>query len=149
MKSKLNSSTIQTQPAALPLWGLCLLPVFLMLAITGCQHATTAPAEINPVGTYTLTSVDGQTVPCTTTHEGHTMTIKSGLFTINGDGTCRSGITLAMPSRPAVNVEVKATYTRQGPELTMRWEGAGTTAGNVKGNTFTMTNEGMVFAYSK
>jgi hypothetical protein len=45
--------------------------------------------------------------------------------------------------------EVKATYTRQGTQITMQWEGAGMTMGNVSGNTFTMTNEGMVFAYRK
>jgi len=131
------------------LLGLGLLSACLMLVGTGCKPGATTAADINPIGSYALVSVDGQAVPCTTTHEGHTMTIKSGLFTINDDGTCRSRITLAMPSRPDMNVEVKATYTRKGPELTMQWEGAGTTLGNVNGNTFTMTNESMVFAYAK
>jgi hypothetical protein len=31
----------------------------------------------------------------------------------------------------------------------MQWEGAGTTLGSINGNTFAMTNEGMVFAYRK
>jgi len=29
------------------------------------------------------------------------------------------------------------------------WQGAGTTTGTIEGNTFTMENEGMVFAYKK
>jgi hypothetical protein len=128
--------------------------MFLVLALAGCKpeaKVTTdkVAADINPVGSYTLVSVDGQNVPCTTAHEGHTMTIKAGMFTINGDGTCGSRITLSVPSRGDMNVDVKATYTRQGPELTMQWVGAGMTMGNVNGNTFTMTNEGMVFAYRK
>jgi len=31
----------------------------------------------------------------------------------------------------------------------MQWEGAGMTQGQIKGNQFTMTNEGMVFSYRK
>ena len=130
--------------------GLCLISAFLVLVWTGCKkNEAGSNTNIDPTGVYALVSVDGQNVPCSTTHEGHTMTIKSGAFTINGDGTCGSRITLSVPSRGDMNVDVKATYTRQGPELTMQWEGAGMTMGNVKGNTFTMTNEGMVFAYRK
>ena len=44
---------------------------------------------------------------------------------------------------------VEATYTVSGTNLTMRWEGAGTTTGSVKGNDFTMNNEEMIFAYRK
>ena len=43
----------------------------------------------------------------------------------------------------------RPTYTRQGTKLTMKWEGAGITMGNVESNTFTMDNEGMVFVYRK
>jgi hypothetical protein len=46
-------------------------------------------------------------------------------------------------------IEVKATYTRDGQKLTMQWQGAGRTIGSVEGDTFTMNNEGMVFAYRK
>ena len=42
-----------------------------------------------------------------------------------------------------------ASYTRQGSKLTMKWEGAGMTTGTAEGDTFTMNNEGMVFAYRK
>ena len=107
----------------------------------------TAPAtDINPVGTYALTTVDGKKVPCTVQHEGHTMTINSGSFIINADGTCNSRMFLA--GRDAA-IEVKATYTREGPKLTMTWQGAGMTIGTIEGDTFTMNNEGMVFVYRK
>jgi hypothetical protein len=103
-------------------------------------------ADINPVGIYPLVAVDGNKVPCTVQHEGHTMTISSGSFSINADGTCSSKISLA--GRDAA-IEVKATYTREGQKLTMQWQGAGTTIGTVEGDTFTMNNEGMVFVYRK
>ncbi len=74
------------------------------------------------------------------------MTISSGSFSINADGTCSSKMSLAGRDQP---MEVNATYTREGPKLTMKWQGAGTTEGTVEGNAFTMTNEGMVLAYRK
>jgi hypothetical protein len=73
-----------------------------------------AAADINPVGTYALMTVDGKKVPCTVQHEGHTMTINSGSFSINADGGCSSKMSLA--GRDAA-IEVKATYTREGPNL--------------------------------
>ena len=128
----------------------------MVLVCAGCKQeakvaadtktvAATA-ADINPVGTYALVTVDGNKVPCTVQHEGHTMTINSGSFIINADGTCSSKMSLA--GRDAA-IEVKATYTREGPKLTMQWQGAGMTIGTVEGDTFTMNNEGMVFAYRK
>ncbi len=135
---------------------LCLLPLFLAMVLPGCKQearvagdtksvAATA-AEINPVGTYTLVTVDGNKVPCTVQHEGHTMTVTSGSFIINADGTCSSRISLAGHDSP---IEVKAAYTREGPKLTMQWQGAGMTLGTVERDTFTMNNEGMVLAYHK
>ena len=73
----------------------------------------------------------------------------SGVFTINADGTCSSKIVFSMPSGGDSTREVKASYTRQGSTLTMKWEGAGMTTGTVTNNTFTMDNEGMIFAYRR
>ena len=152
-QSELNGKRRQTTRHLLQL---CLLPLFMVLVCAGCKQdakvaaetktvAATA-ADINPVGTYTLVTVDGNKVPFTVQHEGHTMTIKSGSFIINADGTCTSNMSLE--GRDAA-IEVKATYTREGPKLTMKWQGAGMTVGTVEGDTFTMNNEGMVLAYRK
>jgi hypothetical protein len=149
MKLKLNQANVKLQKAASHFLGLCLMAALLMPAWTGCKPETHVTADINPAGVYTLVSVDGKSLPCNLAHEGAAMTIKSGVFTINADGSCRSQITFSVPSRGDMSREVKATYTRQGAELTMQWEGAGMTTGNINGNTFTMTNEGMVFSYRK
>jgi hypothetical protein len=125
---------------------LCLLPLFTVMAWVGCRQEAKVASETNLVGTYALVSVDGNKVPCTVRHEGHTMTIKSGRFIINADGTC--GSQMSLEGRDAA-IEVKATYTREGQKLTMKWQGAGMTLGTVEGDTFTMNNEGMVFAYRK
>ena len=149
MKTKQNSINGENQPVARHPLGWCLLALFLALALAGCKQEAKVAADINPTGVYALASVDGKPVPCALTHEGMTMTIKSGGFTIGADGTCSSKMSVSVPSYGDINREVKATYTRQGTNLTMQWEGAGTTIGNVDGNKFTMDNEGMVLVYQK
>ena len=123
--------------------------MILVLAGNGCKQEARVAADANPVGTYTLVSVDGNNVPCTMQHEGHALAVKSGVFVINADGTCGSKVVFGPPSGRDVTNQVKATYIREGPKLTMQWQGAGTTTGTVEGNSFTMNNEGMVFAYRK
>lgn len=156
MKQNQNNMIGERQRATGQSFGVCLLVLFIAVAATGCRHEPKVPgharstvptsADINPVGNYALVTVDGSKVPCTLRHEGHTMTINSGNFIIRADGTCVSQMYLAGREAP---IEVKATYTRQGPKLTMKWEGAGVTFGTVSGDTFTMNNEGMALAYRK
>ena len=156
MKPKQSELNGEQGRTAWPFVPLCLLPLFMVVVCAGCKQeakvaadsktVTAAATEINPVGTYTLATVDGNKVPCTVQHEGHTMTINSGNFSINADGTCSSKMSLA--GRDAA-IEVKAAYTREGTKLTMKWQGAGMTEGTVEGDTFSMTNEGMVLAYRK
>lgn len=120
-----------------------------LVAWAGCSQKAKMVGEVNPTGTYTLASINGKEVPCTIHHEGASPTIKSGTFVINPDGTCSSKLLFSMPSGGDSSREVKARYTREDSKLTMQWEGAGTTTGTVEGNTFTMNNEGMLFAYRK
>jgi len=88
-------------------------------------------------------------VPCEISHEGTAMAVKSGTFTITADGHCSSRMIFSVGSRKDMDLERKASYASVGAELTMQWEGAGMTMGSVHDNTFTMTNEGMVFSYRK
>jgi hypothetical protein len=149
MKTELNKPNLKLQSAMSHFLGPCLISAFLVLAGTGCKSETSSNANLDPTGVYALVSVDGKSLPCSLFHEGASPTIKSGVFTIKADGNCSSQITFSMPERGDMSREVKATYTSQGAELTMQWEGAGMTMGHVNGNTFIMTNEGTVFAYRK
>jgi len=100
-------------------------------------------------GVYTLSTVNGQKVPATISHEGATLRILSGTFTITPEGTCSSRMIFIPPSGRQATVETTATYTVEGQKLDMQWKNAGRTTGTVEGNTFTMNNEGMVLAYQK
>jgi hypothetical protein len=149
MKTQPNHSNHKLPGALFPFLAPCLVSAILLLAGAGCKNETKVNTDLDPTGVYALVSVDGNSLPCSLTHEGASPTIKSGTFTITADSHCRSQITFSLPARGDMSREVNATYTRRGAELTMQWEGAGVTMGNVQGNTFTMTNEGMVFAYRK
>lgn len=127
---------------------LCLL-ILLLSVLAGCKCPAHASSTANPGETYVLVSVDDQAVPCAVTHGRTRMTIKSGAFIINPDGTCRSLITFALAEQPDRTREVKATYMKNGATLNMSWQGAGRTIGQLNGEQFTMKNEEMVFIYHK
>jgi hypothetical protein len=118
------------------------------LLLSGCSKPQVADGS-SPAGFYTLASVNGAQVPTTVDHDGVKLQVRSGTFTINADGTCSSKVVFVPPSGAEAAREVKATYTREGSKLTMRWEGAGMNTGTTAGDTFTMNNEGMVFVYRK
>jgi hypothetical protein len=149
MKPKQSEFDGEGRPATRRSLPLCLLPLLTLVLWAGCKPVAKVAADTNPTGTYALVSVDGNKVPCTLQHEGHTLAVKSGTFLINPDGTCSSKVVFGPPSGGDVSREVKATYARQGSKLTMHWEWAGMTTGIVEGDAFTMNNEGMVFAYRK
>ena len=100
-------------------------------------------------GSYTLVSINGTALPYTMTHEPPGVRVTSGAFTINPDGTFSSKGTFVLPSGEAVSREMNGTWTRDGSRLTMLWQGAGLTTGAIEGATFTMDNEGQLFAYRK
>jgi hypothetical protein len=127
---------------------ICSLLGFVVGILAGCRPETLRQEAIS-AGSYALVTVDGNKVPCTLTHEGHALTVESGTFIINPEGSCSSKVTFSMPSGVRSSREVKASYTRQGSKLIMKWEGAGTTSGTIAGDKFTMNNEGMIFAYQK
>jgi len=147
MKTNLVQSK-QERPSTVRLIAIGAILLIAICSWSGCKAKSTEAVEINPVGSYNLVSVDGKALPCPVAHAG-SPTVKSGIFIINADGTCNSKIVLSTPSGGEMTREVKATYTRTGATLTMKWTGAGTTTGNVTSDTFTMNNEGLVFAYRK
>ena len=129
------------------------IPVCLVLVaglfLSACQQKTAGVSGTDATGIYTLLSVDGAEVPADVSHGDVPVRVVSGVFTISVDGTCSSKVVFGPPEGDEMIREVNATYTQEGPKLTMEWEGAGTTEGTVEGDSFTMNNEGMIFAYKK
>jgi hypothetical protein len=149
MKTNLLPVQTTSKTSALRLAAWTSACALMLLAFIGCKSVPGSGAVVDPTGEYSLVSVDGKNVPCDVKHGETPMTIQSGAFTINADGTCRSLMHFSVASHPAVSREVNATYARSGSELTMKWERAGVTKGKVEGDTFTMVNEGMTLVYRK
>lgn len=128
----------------------CLLPVItLCLCLVGCDQGSNAPKGSDLTGTYNLVTVNGNKLPASVSHDGASLQVRSGTFTINADGTCSTKTVFVPPTGAEATREVSATYTREGEKLNMQWKGAGRTTGTIDGKRFTMDNEGMVFVYKK
>ncbi len=126
----------------------CLL-LTVGLLLSACKQESNVSARGDVTGVYTLVSVNGNRVPATVSHDGVALQVRSGTFTIGADGKCGTSTIFVPPAGSVATQQVAATYTKDGPKLTMNWEGAGTTTGTLDGNTFTMENEGMVLVYRK
>lgn len=128
------------------------IPAFLVGTTTlfvGCSATVERSVDAAAVGTYALVSVDGASVPARVRHDGASLEVRSGNFTIGSDGTCSTTTVFVAPSGAVVTRTVDARYSCDGARLTMRWKGAGTTVGTIDGSTFTMDNEGMSFVYRR
>ena len=118
------------------------LPLAVGLLLSACKPQAKVTQGGDLTGVYALVSVNGKNVPTSVSHEGTALQVRSGSFTIKADGTCGTKTIFVPPNAAETTQEVNATYTKEGSNLTMQWQGAGTTTGTVDGNTFTMENEG-------
>jgi hypothetical protein len=148
MKQEPTATSVKSATLARNALQWCLL-LALSLFLSACKQDGNIAKGKDFTGVYTLETVNGNKVPATVSHDGTALQVRSGAFTINADGTCGSRMVFVPPSGVEATREVSATYTREGPKLTMQWKDAGTTTGTLEGDTFTMDNEGMVFAYRK
>ncbi|MCL4180064.1 MAG: hypothetical protein KJ072_20245 [Verrucomicrobia bacterium] len=138
------------KPADISRNATCIGLLFIIgLLLSACRPEVEVAKDSPASGVYTLVTVNGSNVPNVVSHEGAKLQVLSGTFTINPDGTCSSKMVFVPPSGAETTREVSATYTRDGRKLNMEWKGAGKTTGTIEGDTFTMNNEGMDFAYRK
>ena len=123
-----------------------------LLAIGLCLPAGRAATDTTQAsdhqGTYALTTINGEKLPCTPPHQGGVPQVLSGAITLNADGTFTSAMSYNLPTGPASR-QFSGTYTRDGSRFSLQWKGAGTTTATLEGKTFTMDNEGILFAYQK
>ena len=148
MKPDRNEMPGQAVTLAKNALQLCFL-LAVGLFLSACKPEAKIAHGNDPTGVYTLVTVNGNKLPASITHDGTALQVRSGTFTINADGTCSSKVIFVPPSGAESTREVSATYSREGSKLNLQWKGAGQTTGTLEGNTFTMDNEGMVFAYQK
>jgi hypothetical protein len=127
--------------------------VMMGLSVMGlCLPAGRAASDTTQTsdhqGTYTLVTVNGNKLPYTPPHKGGAPQVLSGNITLNADGTFASAMSYNLPTG-VVSQQFSGTYTRDGSRFSLQWKGAGTTTATLEGNTFTMDNEGSLFAYRR
>lgn len=130
---------------------LCLLWLALLglgVFVSGCRQGGESKAA-DASGTYTLSTIDGDKLPCKPAHEGGAPEVKSGAITLNPDGTFTSIMSYGLPDGKTASRDFSGTYTCERNSFTLQWKGAGTTTAELQGDTFTMNNEGMLLAYRK
>jgi hypothetical protein len=121
------------------------------LCLPTCKKAApTAPTQTSDyTGTYTLVTINGNKIPYTPTHEAGAPEVQSGTITLNADGTFTSAMSYGLPDGKVASRDFSGTYTRDGSRFSLQWKGAGVNTATLEGNTFTMNNEGVLFAYVK
>ena len=129
-----------------------LLVVIVMGLSLSCN--TIAPGKaaesFGLTGTYSLISIDGHPVPYAPTHEGQQAPeVVSSTLTLNSGGTFVSTMSYANASGGTMSRDFKGTYTREGSDFNLKWEGAGQTKITMDGSTLTMDNHGILFVYQK
>ncbi len=129
--------------------SLITLFVSVFILLTGCVGTAVVQPGNDIAGVYRLVAVNGIRVPGEIRHDGAILRIENGSFRIDADGNITSQTDFVPPEGDRVTRRVRATYTRDGANLLMRWEGAGTTRGTLDGSVFVMNNHGMVLVYSR
>jgi len=128
--------------------------LFLMLLVVGlflvaCNQGSETAEPSDHTGTYSLVSIDGNELPYTPSHAGGAPQVLSSTLTLNADGTFHMSMSYGTESGNPVSREFNGTYTREDSSFRLQWEGAGVTTGTLEGDTLTIDNEGLLFAYRK
>lgn len=105
--------------------------------------------DTRAANTYTLVSVDRHAVPYAPMQGGQRSTeIVSATITLNPDGTFVSTMKYGKPTAGETR-NFNGTYTKEGHNYLLSWEGAGQTGVTIEENKLTLNNQGSLFVYQK
>jgi len=130
------------------------LTLTLLLALPACGEGggTTEPQAEAHVGTYTLATVNGASLPVTFTEQGLTVAILSGRVTLNAAGgasdTYRYRITEGGTTSEETTTDL-GRYTRTRDVITVIWNSGETEVFVYANNTLTLDETGFIAVYRK
>jgi hypothetical protein len=113
------------------------IAAFAMLPLSlacGSSNDSTAPDASAYVGSYTLTKIDGQSLPTTISEGGTDVNVTAGSAQILANGTWSAALT-ATP----VALNLTGTYTVSGNSLILRDSNDGTSTATLSGDQLTVT----------
>jgi len=123
----------------------CVLP---MACETTGEDKMAGETDIS--GTYNLVSIDGNPIPYAPMHGGQRVPeVVEGSLTMREGGAFASAMEYVDASGKSLSRSFAGTYTPDGTEFILKWQGAGTTKVVIEDNILTMNNEGMLFVYEK
>ena len=126
---------------------------FLVLGLVACGDDVIGPEDI--AGTYTLQSIDGQTLPWVILQVGNTysMEIMAGSITINQTMTCSRSITATLTDASTVVTITETdgcTYTFVNGAIMFTWDSDGSTeSGAIVGSQLTLNAGGDILILRK
>ena len=122
----------------------------------GDSPTTTTPTPTPITGTYTLQSVNGQSLPWVLQAEDADymgVEVTAGSITLNQDMTCSSSLTLTVTDGGTVTTTTDTdvgTYTHTNGAVTMTWVSDGLTdSGSLISSQITLTADGDVLIFGK
>lgn len=125
----------------------------LALSLTGCGGDSTSPGGSNVVGTYTLQTVNGGTLPYSTDLGGGILLrITAGRITLNADRTFSTAISYEVRQGTSTSSDTdtdNGTYEEANGAVRMTFGDGTQIAGTVSGNTFSLSIEGDVFVFRR
>lgn len=122
----------------------------ILLLVAALSLFACSREAFDHTGTYSMVSIDDNELPYAPAHQGQTgPEIVSGSLTLNADGTFAFSMSYRNPSGAIGENNLDGTYTVEGSEFRLQWQGAGVTLGTLDGDRFSFNNEGMVFTFQK
>jgi len=121
----------------------------LGLCLSACNRAAKTARVSDHTGTYRLVTINGNDLPYTPPHEGGAPQVLSSTLTLHADGTFSMTMGYGTTPGDTVTRDFGGTYVREDSVFHFQWKGAGRTPATLEGNTLTIDNEGILFAYRK
>jgi hypothetical protein len=131
--------------------------LILLILSQGCgggdSPTTSTPTPIT--GTYTLLSINGQSLPYVIQVETvalYGITVTAGSITLNQDMTASSSITATFTdgaTSTATTATDIGTYTHTNGAITVTWASGTPDSGSIVGSKLTLTDDGDVFIFQK
>jgi hypothetical protein len=115
----------------------------------------TTPTPTNITGTYTLQSVNGQSLPyvlVVETAHVYGWTLTAGSTTLNQDMTASSSATVTVTdsgTSSTTTVTDIGTYTHTNGAITVTWASSTPDSGSIVGSKLTLTDDGDVYIFQK
>jgi hypothetical protein len=126
--------------------------MFLALVLAAACSSSNAPSAptASETGSYTLRSLDGHALPASVVEGSTTTDVLSGNLTLANGGVFEMSVVYRVAGQStSVTNDLAGHYARQGNSLSFSYSNGGANSGTVSADTLRMTNEGIVWLFTR